>query len=249
MTDTKQRPWIAGIVDTLVGARVLMRTAIPHRNRLAVILIDSGFETACRAYLQHVAKVKPDEAHHHRENVVKVVRGLLKEIDKDVWENINFYYTDIRNDFYHQTASKTITDVALLDYLDAVEFVIDTAFQIGISQLVSDALDSVGKSLAAETTEEVAAPSLPQLRILSNDIDKVVVGIAAVKPRSVDDLNDFFKREGAKLRLKKDTFTNLVARNSGSKKLFYYSREEKLWKLSALGVFRLGELQEEGKNE
>ncbi|MBI3355742.1 MAG: hypothetical protein HY038_03020 [Nitrospirae bacterium] len=244
MTAAEQRPWIAGIVDTLVGAKILMRTSIPHRNRLAVILIDSAFETACRAYLQHVAKVKPDEAHRHRENIVKAVRGLLKEIDGDVWENINFYYTDIRNDFYHQTASKTITDVALLDYLDAVEFVVDTAFGIGISQLVSDTLEIVERSLSSETTETRIAVVLPKLRMLSKDTDKVVVGVAAIKPRSADDLNDYFKREGEKLRLKPDSFTNTLARNSGSKKLFYFSREEKTWKLSALGEFRLSELQE-----
>ncbi len=210
-----------------------------------MILIDSAFETACRAYLQHVAKIKMNEAQRHRESVVKAVRGLLKVIDKDVWENIGFYYTDIRNDFYHQTASKTITDIALLDYLDAVEFVVDTAFGIGISQLVSDALDIAERSLSTVTEESPPGVALPKLRMLSKDIDKVLVGVAAIKPRSADDLNDFFKREGEKLRLKPDTFTNMLARNTGSKKLFYFSREEKTWKLSGLGEFRLGELKEE----
>lgn len=244
MTAAEQRPWIAGIVDTLVGAKILMKTSIPHRNRLAVILIDSAFETTCRAYLQHVAKVKPDEAHRHRENVVKAVRGLVKEIDGDVWENINFYYTDIRNDFYHQTASKTITDVALLDYLDAVEFVVDTAFGVGVSQLVSDALEIAERSLSPKVEGDHVAVLLPKLRMLSKDTDKVIVGVAATKPRSADDLNDYFKREGERLRLKPDSFTSMLARNSGSKKLFYFSREDKTWKLSALGEFRLSELQE-----
>jgi hypothetical protein len=245
MGDTKQRPWIAGIVDTLVGARVLMRTSIPHKNRLAVILIDSGFETTCRAYLQHVAKVKPTEAHRQRENVVKAVRGLLKSIDGDVWENINFYYTDIRNDLYHQTASKTITDVAMLDYLDAVEFVIDNAFGIGISQLVSDGLDQIDKRLEVEENQDSRAPSYPNVRRVQGEVDKVLVAVAATLPKSVDDVNEYFKREGVSVRLKREAFTNIVARNSGSKKLFYYSKEEKAWKLSALGVFRLGELGEQ----
>jgi hypothetical protein len=244
MTTAKQRPWIAGIVDTFVGAQILMRTSIPHRNRLAVILIDSGFETACRAYLHHVAKVKPDEAHRNRENVVKAVRGFLKEIDNDVWENINFYYTDIRNDFYHQTANKTITDVAILDYLDAVIFVVDTAFKIGVGQLVADALSVAAKELELKAPLEVAAPSLPRLRTIVKDVDKVLIGVASATPRNADELNDYFKREGEKLRLKNDAFTNIVARNSGSKNLFYYSREEKLWKLSGLGEFRLKELVE-----
>jgi hypothetical protein len=51
-------PWLRGIIDTLVGARLISQSAIPHRNRLAVILFDSAFETSCRAYLTHKAKIK-----------------------------------------------------------------------------------------------------------------------------------------------------------------------------------------------
>lgn len=243
MADTKQRPWIAGIVDTLVGAHVLMRTTIPHRNRLAVILIDSAFETACRAYASHVAKVKRDEAHRHRENIVKLVRGHLKDIDMEVWENINFYYTDIRNDLYHETASKTITDVVLLDYLDAVEFVINSAFNIGVAQLVTDVLGTVERALPAGAGPEAAAPRLPSLHELTEELDKVLVAVATVTPKSAADLNALFKRQGDSTRLKPKRFTDIVARNSGSKKFYFYSREDKAWKLSTLGMFRLGELQ------
>ena len=56
-------PWLRGIMDTLVGAELLRLSAIPHRNRLAVILIDSAFETACRSYLQHKAKIKLSDSH------------------------------------------------------------------------------------------------------------------------------------------------------------------------------------------
>ncbi len=44
----------------------------------------------------------------------------LDHIDQQVWDNINFYYQDIRCDLYHQSAGKTVTDDALLDYRDTV---------------------------------------------------------------------------------------------------------------------------------
>jgi hypothetical protein len=84
-------PWIAGVVDTLVGARVILRTKIPHRNRLAVILMDTAFETACRAFLKHKMKITLSDAHRHRDHLVKAVRGNLRNIDNAVWDNIDYY--------------------------------------------------------------------------------------------------------------------------------------------------------------
>jgi hypothetical protein len=93
MTEEKRiSPWIAGVVDTLVGARVILGTNIPHRNRLAVILMDAALETACRAFLKHRKRIALSDAHRHRDNLVKAVRGNLKEIDDVVWESINYYY-------------------------------------------------------------------------------------------------------------------------------------------------------------
>jgi hypothetical protein len=94
MAEETSRPWMAGIIDTLVGAEHLRRLTIPHRNRLAVILIDSAFETACRAYLKHVAHIKLQDSHRHRESLVKATKGKLKEVDKAVWGNIDFYYSE-----------------------------------------------------------------------------------------------------------------------------------------------------------
>ena len=125
-------PWLRGVTDTLVGAELLRASAIPHRNRLAVILIDSAFETACRSYLQHKAKIKLGDTHKHRDNLISAMKSKLGGLDIAAWDSIDFYYEGIRCDFYHQSAGKTITDTALLDYRDPVEFVIDAAFGIGI---------------------------------------------------------------------------------------------------------------------
>src|SRR5262245_890599 len=115
LADSKPSPWLRGIVDTLVGADVLRTSVIPHRNRLAVILIDSAFETSCRAFLQHKAKVQLSDNHRHRNVLIATMKGKLTLVDDAVWDNINFYYEEIRCDFYHESAGKTITDTTLLD--------------------------------------------------------------------------------------------------------------------------------------
>jgi hypothetical protein len=71
-------PWMRGVIDTLVGAELLRGSAIPHRNRLVVILIDSAFETACRAFLQHKEKIKMGDSHRHRDNLISTMRSKPK---------------------------------------------------------------------------------------------------------------------------------------------------------------------------
>lgn len=236
-----------GIIDTLVGSDLLRASAIPHRNRLAVILIDSAFETACRAFLQHKAKIKLNETHKQRENLISTMKSKLKEIDSEVWDNINFYYEEIRCDFYHQSAGKTITDTTLLDYRDTVEFVIDTAFSTQVRPLVEQEL------VVAQTTEAVddGIPNSEGNVHLADTRDrttKVLIAVAAVAPKGVDEVNEFFKREGDALRLKPEEFTTILARNSGSKKLFSYDREARCWKLSKLGRDRMDAATQEGAN-
>ena len=238
------KPWMAGIVDTFVGAELLRRSAIPHRNRLAVILIDSAFETACRAYLKHVTKIKLVENHRHRENLVKAVKGRLSDIDDDVWASIDYYYTEIRCDFYHESAGKTITDVALLDYRDAVEFVVDAALGTNMNNTVIAEVDVLLTSLeesshGSDPTEQIQVTELP------DRATKTLVAVARIRPAKVDQVNEFFRQEGDSLRLKSEEFSNIVARNSGSKKYFYHSKESKTWQLSALGKFKFGQLAKE----
>jgi hypothetical protein len=239
MTEEKTRPWLTGIVDTLVGAALIRVSTIPHRNRLAVILIDSAFETACRAFLLHTKRMKLDEAHRHREPLVKTMKSVLKDVDSSVWDSIDFYYTEIRNDFYHQSAGKTITDVAVLDYLDTVEFVIDRCFDIHVSQLVSTELPRV--LAPADAQGHVDRDSARLLRSAKSKAEKLIVAVSFLNPKTAESVNEFFRREGEPTRLKPDDFTNIVARNSGSKKFFYFNRETKAWELSGLGRFKLSQ--------
>ena len=241
MAADRPGPWMRGIVDTLVGAELLRTSAIPHRNRLAVILIDSAFETACRAFLQHKCKVKLSDAHKHRDNLLAMVKAKLPTIDSDVWANINFYYEEIRCDFYHESAGKTITDTTLLDYRDTVEFVVDQAFGDGVRRMVELALEEATAPGPAQAASEETGI---HVSAATSRVDKVLLAVAQEQPKRVEDVNEFFKREGGGLRLKATEFTNILARNGGSKKLFYFDRQAKRWTLSGLGKFRLKQLKE-----
>ena len=207
-----------------------------------MILIDSAFETACRSYLQHRAKIKLSDAHRHRENLISTMKGKLPTVDVAVWDSINFYYEEIRCDFYHQSAGKTITDTALLDYRDIVEFVIDNAFGTTVRAMVDEQLAEV---LASDEPHEgtILPPSDVHVVDVKERADKILVGIAQARPKNVSALNAYFKREGEPLRLKPGDFTNVVARHSGSKKLFYFDRTERAWNLSKSGLKRLSLLK------
>ena len=150
----------------------------------------------------------------------------------------DFYYEEIRCDFYHQSAGKTITDIAVLDYRDTVEFVIDTAFETKIRPVIEEQL------IAAQTVEatgDSVANVASVLRVgdVKDRTMKVLLAVSTVAPKGVDEVNEYFKREGESLRLKPEDFTTVLARNSGSKKLFYFDRETRCWKLSKRGWNRL----------
>lgn len=240
MSKTKNNPYLRGIIDTFLGVKLLLQSNIPHKNRLAVILLDSAFETACRAYLTYISNIKLSDNHKHRDVLIKTVKSKLTQIDEDVWNNIDYYYTEIRCDFYHQSAGKTITDVTLLDYQDTIEFVMNEAFNIKIDQLV-DAELTLLKKESIELEVKLESSYIP-LHKLKEPLEKIIVAVNHLKPKSYMELNDFFKKEGETIRLEKNEFINIIARHSGSKKYFYYDKELKVWDLSSIGKFKLSQL-------
>ena len=108
--------WLPGIIDTLIGAHLIKNSNIPYRNRLSVILLDSAFETACRTFLQYAARITLTEKHRYRDNLISTMKSKLTDVDNPVWDNINYFYNEIRCDFYHISAGKTIPDESFLEY-------------------------------------------------------------------------------------------------------------------------------------
>jgi hypothetical protein len=158
-----------------------------------------------------------------------------------VWKDIDYFYEDIRCDFYHQSAGKTITDVTLLDYKDTVAFVVDTAFAVKIEDLVNAEMKNQGiapRSTVPSQTEQI----LPPVTTLHNRVDKMILTVATVRPTGAETVNAFFKKEGDSFRIKPKEFGDIVGRHSASKKYFYYDRTAKCWELSGLGKFKLTQI-------
>jgi hypothetical protein len=236
MTHNGKKPWIDGIIDSLVGAKLLLDSSIPHRNRLAVILLDSALETSCRAFLEHEKDVKLDSSHRGRSNLMKASQANLPGIDDEVWKSIDYYYHGVRCDFYHQSASKTLTENALMDYLETVYFIIDRAFSIDTEARVAAEYQKLKNKEAAD----VPPPAALNWSKITGRTERILVGVSVVNPRNVEDLNGFFRKEGVPLRLKANEFTGILARNSGTKNLFYFNRDLKRWELTAAGRFKAG---------
>jgi hypothetical protein len=129
----------------------------------------------------------------------------------------------------------------LLDYQDTVEFVIGRALDISVAPMVLSEVEKL-RIFEGTSTPDLGAVVTPKLRGVTDRVEKVIVGVATVLPQSVEALNEFFKREGDSLRLKPAEFTNILARNSGSKRFFYYSKEQKSWGLSSAGQFKLSQI-------
>lgn len=170
------------------------------------------------------------------------MKAKLPHIVEQVWDDINYYYQDIRCDFYHQSASKTIVEVALLDYRDTVRFVIDEAFGIDTSPLIETELAKTAESKGATSLNVSEKTATIRVTELGSSADKLLVAVATVLPHDVPQVNDYFKKEGEPWRLKQPEFRQIVAQNSGSKKYFYFDKQQKVWSLSALGKFKLAQL-------
>jgi hypothetical protein len=248
LSKSKINPWLRGIIDTLVGASLIRESQIPTKNRIVVILIDSAFETACRAYLKHKAKITLDKNHSRREVLMKTIKSKLPDVDTNVWDNIDYYYSEIRCDFYHQSAGKTLTDIALLDYQETVEFVIDKSFEIQIDQYVKSELQAIQKQV--KPTDDTNQKNMGILLEKFNDKrDKALIAVSEINPSSFGDVKDYFKRQGETTNMKSENFQNIVARNRGTKKFFFYNKEHGRWELSGLGRFRLQQLIKEEDHE
>ena len=246
-SDTKIAPWIHGVVEGMAGALLLHESGFPQRNRLAVLLLDSALETAVRAFLRYKAKIRLTEAHKNRENLFKVVRSNLQTVDPEVWDTLDYYYQEVRCELYHESAGKTITDDAFLDYKESVEFVVDQMFNIRSESLARVQCRQAADSGAAHT--QSAQSIALQLHSLDDPVEKVIVAVGAQAPKKVDEINEFLRKSGDSYRLEANEFTNILARNSRSKKFFYDNKELKVWQLSGLGEYRFSQLRLEMQHE
>lgn len=225
------KPWISGIIDNLTTVKLVLETNIEHRNRIALIILDNALEIAFKDYLSKVKKLKiKKEDLQHREQVIKIVKKQTKDVfDEDTWERVDFFY-ELRCDFYHEEASKTITDTKIKEFYDVVEFIVDTFFGIESRNLVGN----VDQLFDAELQKSVARNF--SINKVKEQINLIVIAVGEGNINSAKDVQDFLSQKGARAI----PSVGVINKNLGNwyKHFFYLDKTLKKWMLSDEGRAR-----------
>ncbi len=134
-TNRNLSPWKQALLDAIkIAEGIIMKDKPEHKNRVAVLILDSTIEISLRDYLIYVvadkdSKVQGKEPHF--DNLMKDVRGRSKNqgINKDSWEKISNLHR-IRDDLYHNAADITVEDKSVLTFKEAVLEIISKLFNI-----------------------------------------------------------------------------------------------------------------------
>jgi hypothetical protein len=119
---TSQKPWSTGLQDSIIAADVISNLNVLHKNRIALILIDSSLEIGYKEYLvneQNIGLNSFKKIAENRSDVQKEVFKTISVLQEDE-KKINHYYR-LRCDLIHQRATPNISDDDIKDYRKIVE--------------------------------------------------------------------------------------------------------------------------------
>lgn len=229
------KPWVSGIIDNLITVKLILDTNIEHKNRISLIILDNALEIAFKDYLSKVKKIKvKKEDLQHREQVHKIVKKQTKDIfDEDTWERVEFFY-GLRCDFYHEEASKTITDTKINEFYDVVEFIIDTLFSIESRNLLRN------KESLFDIEQPINNRRSFSINKIKEQINLIVVTIEEGDIANAKDVQDFLRQKGTRVMPP----VGVINKNLGNwyKHLFYFDSKNKKWTLSDEGRARYNEI-------
>jgi len=127
-----QRPWCGGLLDSIIAADLIFRTAsLTQKNRIALLILDSTLEIAYKEYLVHEKNIGASRFASicgNRADVEKEVAKALR-ISKGRLQKINHYYK-IRCDLVHQRATPNVSDSQIEDYRELVEALLTKMFKL-----------------------------------------------------------------------------------------------------------------------
>lgn len=128
-----------GLASTLMGVLRVQDSSIPYRGRLALILLDTVFETACFVFLRQVLKWKLGQLGtladlQSRLQLFKAVKAAAN-VAADVWERIDECHRE-RNERAHFDPNKDIDERFVRDYFDAALRFINTLFGASLDEAV-----------------------------------------------------------------------------------------------------------------
>lgn len=118
-------PWKQALVDSIKIVDGLMMKEKPnHKNRIAVLILDSTVEISLRDYLKYTVgdeNSKKESKTSHFDELVKNVKGRSKNqgIEVHTWDKIANLHR-VRDQLYHEAAEMTVEDKTVLTFKSAV---------------------------------------------------------------------------------------------------------------------------------
>ena len=227
----KTKPWVSGLIDGISASNLIRQSLIPHRNRLAYIVLDSTLEIAFKNFIINVKKISniPDSKWKYRDEIEKIVKKNTS-IEQEVWDEVNYFYK-IRTGLYHEDSDKTVIDETINNFQELVEFFIEELFNIKCSELIP-----LTQSLIPAASKELS--KIP-INNIPQKINVVVVAIGESESQSPDDVLTVLKKKG--FRGKINTNTISIYLNHAFPYLFH--KDDGVWKLSEEGINRYKEMK------
>jgi len=226
-------PYIAGVSDDVRCVGMIMASALPTKNRLAFLTLDSVLEIALRVFLKHKKKITLDPVKHRPRAILLSIAEKNMSVDHSVWEQISYYYEDIRCPLYHQASDMTVTQPILDDFVETVLFLFKEMFSMDARTFISEGTSILSAVNDVSTdNDKIDTDSLSKM-------DKVVLALGTKPLPSAKAIIDTIRSMGVAGDLTTNTISIYLSRG----RYFYWSEEESLWKLTELvGKRRFSEL-------
>lgn len=228
---TKGNPWLRGLLDGISAANLIRSSAIAHKNRIAIIVLDSTLEIAFKNYIENVLGIRniPKPKWESREEINKIIKKKT-DFEPEVWKQVDYFY-EIRNSFYHEDSDKTVIDDTVANFQELVEFFINNLFNIQCSQ----ELPLLQSLLPIEFQQQ----KVPINRI-SEAINVIVVAVAESESKDSIAINEYLKKKGFKGNIPNGIISKYLNHYYPH---FFYKDANGVWKLSEEGVTRYGEIK------
>lgn len=132
----KSKPWTVGLYESIAAAEIVYGKSFAHKNRIALIVLDSTLEIGLKEYLVaesggHYTDAQLLSLFNKRHLVINEVKKYILGGTKydSMWSKVAHYYR-LRNKLIHQTASIKIDDEDILDYKKIVEKILSKLFSL-----------------------------------------------------------------------------------------------------------------------
>ncbi|MBU1777326.1 MAG: hypothetical protein KJ899_11880, partial [Gammaproteobacteria bacterium] len=129
-----EKPWAAGLLDSVLAADTVSKLALVQKNRIALIILDSTVEIAYKEYLVNESGIGARRFKEIADNRADVQQEITKheKIDAGDIKKINHFYK-LRCDLIHQRATPNVLDAQIEDYRNIVEKLLKVLFGIDLS--------------------------------------------------------------------------------------------------------------------